>query len=109
MNKILGKDISVTPNSQLVLYTVPTSKTCYITRFVCCNQNSTSITFRVAVVKSGEVLSAKHYEYYDFTLDSKDSFVESLSSMALQSGDFVSVSASLSNVSFALHGIESDN
>lgn len=101
--KILGQSI---PSSASIstLYTVPTSSQAVISSITVCNQ-STSTTYRVAVVPSGSVLGAKNYICYEAPLNANDSIFLSLG-LSLSGSDSISVLSGNSSASFNVYGAE---
>lgn len=107
--KIHGNLGSVAPGAatNTSLYAVPASRKATGT-LTACNQNSSDVTVRVAIIPTGGVgaVAAKDYREYDTTLTAKG--VLEKSGIPLTAGATVLVWASSGGVSFNLDGIEED-
>lgn len=69
----------------------------------CCNQSSADEKVRVALVKSGEALAAKHYICYDTTVPANGLLDKTFD---LGAGDSINVYSTGGNVSFTATGLE---
>ena len=99
--KILGQALPAAA-TDVTLYTAV--KETVVSTIAIANQGFTT-QVRVAVVKSGEALAAKHYIAYDLALNANDSnFITA--GLALGVGDTIVVRAGTSNVSFNAFGAE---
>lgn len=103
--KILGQ-VAPAANTANTIYTVPAATQAVISTINVCNPDSTSRTFRVAVVPNGGTLAQKHYIAYETPIQSTDSIALSLG-LSLGNGDFISVFANnTANMSFGVFGSE---
>jgi len=102
--KVLGQS-SPSANSDTTLYTVPGFTSVIVSSLTICNRDSSSATYRVAIRPAGETLAAKHYAFYDVTLD-RNSTQAPVLGWALSEGDVVTVRCSTTSVSFSLFGTE---
>lgn len=102
--KTLGQ-LSPTATILTDLYVVPASTSAVCSSIFVCNRSSNDTSFRIAVTKSGETTSDKHYIYYDVVIAGNDTFV-STTGITLAAGDKVSVYAALATLSFNLFGQE---
>lgn len=89
------------------LYTVPASRKATGTLTVC-NQNSTDVTFRFAIVPTGGIgsVATKDYREYGTTLSGNG--VLEKSGIPLTAGAALLIWASATGVSFNFDGIEED-
>jgi hypothetical protein len=102
--RVLGQN-SPAANTATTLYTVPASRSAVCSTLAVCNQNSTTITFRVWVAIAGAADSTPQYLYYDVQL-LKNSTAMLTIGMTLATTDLVRIQASATNVSFNLFGQE---
>lgn len=102
--KVLGQ-IVPTAITLTSLYTVPASKSAVISSIIVCNQNSSSILFRIAISVNGAALNSKQYIYYDLPLLPNDTFIATVG-ISLAAGDIIKVQSNTANVSFNLLGLE---
>jgi hypothetical protein len=99
--KIMGQ-AKPAATTDTVLYTVSANTEAQGT-LTSCNQAATDDKVRVALVKSGEVLAAKHYVLYDATVPANGALDKSFE---LGAGDELHVYSTAGNVSFAACGLE---
>lgn len=103
--KILGQ-VAPSLNAANTVYTVPAATQAVVSTINVCNPDSSSRTFRVAVVKSGESLAQKHYIAYETAIPATDSIALTIG-ISLGANDSISVFAnSTSNISFSVFGSE---
>jgi hypothetical protein len=102
--KILGQ---INPSATTItsIYTVPALTSATVSTVAICNQSASAGTFRLAVLKSGDGLAAKHYLYYDVTLSGNDTFAATLG-ITLAAGDALQVYTSSATMSAHAYGIE---
>ncbi len=102
--KILGQ---LTPAATTLsdLYAVPGGTSASISSIIVCNQNASSISFRISLAAAGAADNSKQYLYHDLTLLAHDTFIATIG-ISLASTDVVRVYASSGNVSFNICGIE---
>lgn len=96
-------------NADTNLYVVPASKMFVGSTLNVASRNTSGAisSFRVAVVPSGESLSAKHYIEYEKLIQSRGSKRLTIG-ITLAAGDTVIVRSSDGNLSFSLFGTEQD-
>lgn len=102
--KVLGQN-SPAATTATTLYTVPSSVAAVGSSLTICNQNTASITYRIAVRPAGASLAALHYLAYDVLLNGNSTHVLTLG-LTLATTDVVTVYASTTAVSFSLFGNE---
>lgn len=102
--KILAQN-TPSATTDTTLYTVPAATTAVISMLSIAETGGTGATFRVAVVKSGDTLSTKHYLAYDTALASND-FISMMHGVTLGAGDEVHIYCSATGVAFNLFGEE---
>lgn len=102
--KVLAQ-VSPAATTQTTLYTVPGATVAVLSSLVVCNQNATSITFRVRIQVGGAANDVKQFIYYDVTVFGGDTFVATIG-ISLAAADVVTCYASATNVSFNLFGVE---
>lgn len=103
--KILGQ-VSPAANQSNTIYTVPAGRQAVTSTINICNQDLSARAFSIAIVKSGESLSAKHYIASNIPIPVNDSIGITIGA-TLNSNDSVVVSAnSSSNLSFSVFGSE---
>ena len=109
MPKIHGNLGSLSPAAATNddLYTVPASRKATGTLTVC-NQNSTEVTIRFAIVPTGGIgsVAAKDYREYETTLSARG--VLEKTGVPVTAGAVLLVRASATDVSFNFDGIEED-
>ena len=76
-----------------------------ISSVIVCNQNSTTILFRLSIAVNGASNDPKQYLYYDLPLDGNDTFISTVG-ISLAANDVVRVQSDTSNVSFNIFGVE---
>jgi hypothetical protein len=86
-------------------YTVASLTTAVISSMVICNQNSTTITFRIKIAPGGVVDATAHAIYYDMPLLANDSYLIT-GGLVMASGDIMRIFSSDVNVSFTMFGSE---
>lgn len=102
--KVLGQ-LTPAATTLTALYTVPASTQTTCSSIVVCNQNASSIAFRVSVAIGGAADTPAQYLYYDVALTKNNSFVATLG-ITLAATDVVRVRSDTANVSFNLFGAE---
>lgn len=103
--KILGQ-VAPAANTANTVYTVPAATSTVVSTISICNQDNAARTYRIAVVKSGESLAAKHYIAYESTVPALDSIALRLG-ISMGANDSVSVFANnTANMSFSVFGSE---
>lgn len=103
--KILGQS-NPSINTNTTLYTVPAGNSAVISSISVCNANvSTNHNFSIAVVKSGEVLSAKHYIAQNNVVGFLDTVMITCG-LTLSNGDSLNVFTTGANTSFGAFGSE---
>lgn len=87
------------------LYTVPSAKSAVASTLTICNQNTTSITYRISVRPAGAALASLHYIAYDVLLppNSTDTLTVGIT---LAATDVVTIYTSATGTSFHLYGSE---
>jgi len=101
-NKILGQS-SPSATTLTTLYTVPASTQANVNLFIC-NNSIIDTTIRISIVKSGGSTSNEEYIAYDMKI-SRD-YPINITGIALATGDFIQVYATLATVTFTATGIE---
>lgn len=105
--KVLGQS-APSSNTETTLYTTPSATSAVCSTLAVCNR-STSTTFRISVIPSGETLADEHYIVYDNYIEQYDSVFLTLG-VTLAAGDLISVFAgsanTSANLSFSLFGSE---
>jgi len=103
--KILGQ-VAPAADTANTVYTVPAATQAVISTINICNPDSTTRSFRIAVVKSGEALAQKHYIAYNTAIPTVDSISITIG-ITLGANDSISVySVSTANLSFSVFGSE---
>jgi len=102
--KVLAQ-LSPAATTLTTLYTVPGATQTTVSSVTVCNQNATSITFRVSVAVAAAADNVKQYLYYDQTLAGNSTFIATIG-MTLAATDLVRAYASTTGVSFNLFGVE---
>jgi len=103
--KILGQ-VAPTLNTANTVYTVPAATQSVISSINICNPDSTSRTFRVAIIPSGNTLAQRHYLAYETPVAATDTITLS-AGITMGANDSISVFANnSSNVSFSVFGSE---
>jgi hypothetical protein len=102
--KILGQSIPAATTAA-TLYTVPSSTSTVVSTISICNQAAASITYRIAVVKSGDTLATKHYVAFGTSLAANGTTFLTLG-VTLSAGDSISVYSSTATTSFNAYGVE---
>lgn len=102
--KVLGQ-VAPAATTATTLYTVPSSVAAVGSTLTVCNQNTASITYRIAVRPAGAALASLHYIAYDVLLppNSTDTLTIGLT---LAATDVVTVYTSVTGTSFHLYGNE---
>lgn len=99
--KIMGQ-AKPAATTDTALYTVPALTEAQGT-LSCCNQSTAEDKVRIALVKSGEALAAKHYVAYDAAVPANGILEKSFD---LGAGDVLRVYCTSGNVSFTATGME---
>ena len=103
--KVLGQSVSVA-NTAVHGYTVPTGGNAVVSTVTICNRNTTTdLTYRLAVLPSGETLAAKHYIVYDSILQAQDAIALTYG-ITLAAGDKIVLIASTADFSMTVFGQE---
>ena len=102
--KILGQT-RPTAETQSNIYTVPAGSSAVVSTVNICNQQASSDNFRIAVVPSGETLSAEHYISYNVIVPAYDSIALTIG-ITLSAGDQISAYSNSGNISFNIFGSE---
>lgn len=102
--QVLGQ-IVPSPTTLTTLYTVPALTSASVSSIIVCNQNSTSILFRLSIAVAGVADNSKQYLYYDLPLDGNDTFIATIG-ISLGAADEVRVQSDTANVSFNIFGVE---
>lgn len=102
--QVLGQ-IVPSANTLTPLYTVPGGISASVSSVIICNQNLTTILFRISIAVNGEADDPKQYLYFDLPLESNDTFIATVG-ISLASGDIVNVQSDTANVSFNIFGVE---
>ena len=96
-------------NTANTIYTTPANTQTMVTTLNVCNQDNVARTYSVAVVPSGNTLSAKHYVAYQASINAS-SYIPLVLSFAMNANDSVIVvSPNTANVSFVAFGLEMSN
>lgn len=90
----------------VTLYTVPAGKSTVISTVTVANASTSSQTYRIAVVPSGETLAAKHWIVFDGTLSAFSTDAVTIG-MTLAAGDSIVVSSDVTSTQFTAFGSES--
>ena len=101
ISKILGQ-VKPAATTATTLYTTPAATEAQGT-LVCCNQATSDDKVRIALVKSGETLAAKHYVCFDTVVPANGVMEKSFD---LGAGDMISVYSTGGNISFTATGLE---
>jgi hypothetical protein len=103
--KVLGQSVSVA-NTAVHGYTVPTGGNAVVSTVNICNRSTTSdLTYRLAVLPSGETLADKHYIIYDAVLAAKDA-IGFTYGITLAAGDKIVLIAPTADFSMTVFGQE---
>lgn len=102
--KVLGQ-INPTANTLTDCYTVPTGNTAVISTITVCNYGANTGLFSIAVRPAGATIANKHYISANTTVPTYDSIALTLG-ITLGNTDVISVSSSISTVSFNIFGSE---
>lgn len=102
--KILGQS-APTAGILTDVYTVPAGRSATISSVTVCNENITTILFRVSLAIAGAVDASKQYIYFDLDLNSSNTFVATVG-ITLGTGDVVRVQSDTNNVAFQFFGVE---
>lgn len=103
--KVLGQSVSVA-NTAVHGYTVPTGGNAVVSTVSICNRSTTTdLTYRLAVLPSGETLAAKHYLVYDSILQAQDSIALTYG-ITLAAGDKIVLIAPTTDFSMTVFGQE---
>ena len=103
--KILGQANPTTANTEVVLYTVPSSFMALGSVLSICNQGATTGTCRIAVRPAGTSSTAQTFLLFDAAINPKDSLMLTLG-LSLATTDVIGVWASTTSFSFVLSGSE---
>jgi len=102
--KILAQ-LSPAATTLTTLYTVPAATSAVISSLVICNQNVTTINFRISLAIAGAANNVKQYIYYDLPLLANDTFIATIG-ISLATTDLIRVYSDTTNVSFSVTGVE---
>jgi hypothetical protein len=102
--KVLGQ-LAPAAATLSALYTVPGATSATVSSILVCNQNASTIKFRVSVAVANAADATKQYLYFDVDLTKKNTFSAVLG-LTLGAGDVVRVYTDTTNVSFSLFGVE---
>jgi hypothetical protein len=103
--KILGQVAPAIGTANNV-YTVPASTQAVVSTINVCNPDATQRSTRIAVIKSGESLAAKHYIAYDVPIALNDSLSITIG-ITMGANDSISVYTNgSSNVAYSVFGSE---
>ena len=92
--------------SPVTLYTVPTGKQTIVSSIFAVNHDSVQRTYDLAIVPSGQTLSAKHHIKWDYPIDATD-FDMISQKLTLAAGDKIVVLPSTADkVGFSAFGVE---
>lgn len=86
------------------MYIVPDNTQAICSTLAVCNQGASSF-YNIAVRPTGEALESKHYIAYNASINNYDTTFLTIG-ISLNSGDYLSVMAYNSGVSFTLFGVE---
>lgn len=104
--KVLGQAVLATPGANEIVYTVPALTNSVISSIAIASLESTNtVSYRIAIVPSGQTLSNKHYIRYDKFIEAKQDERMSLG-ITIAAGDRVYISASTIYVAFSVFGVE---
>lgn len=67
-----------------------------------CNQNTSTVHFRLAIVNNGESIAAKHYEYYDEEIKAKKTQPLRNSPFKLRDNQAIWLYSDTANVSYQI-------
>lgn len=87
------------------LYTCPAQTSTVISSIIVTNQAGTGGSYRIAIRKDAENLSAKQYIAYDRTVAANDYESHQLG-ITIDAGDIITVYASSTTISFNAFGVE---
>lgn len=99
------QQLSPSATTLSALYTCPSSTQAVISSLIVCNQNSSTVHFRISVAINGAADNVKQYLYYDMPLFKNDTFAATLG-VTLNAGDVVRVYTDTTNVSFNMALVE---
>jgi hypothetical protein len=102
--KVLGQS-NPSATTATTIYTAPSLTQAVISTITVCNQSATNATYRIAVIPSGDTLSAENYVVYDETIIANSTTALTLG-ITLGAGDFIQVYTSSASVSFNAFGSE---
>lgn len=102
--KTLGQVVPVAINTDIDLYTVPAATSAVCSTLVVCNRAS-GASYRVAIRPAGAVIEPKNYIIYDSSLSANNTSFLTIG-LTLAESDVVTVSSSVTTVSFSLFGSE---
>lgn len=102
--KVLGQS-APSANVATDLYTVPAATNAVTSTISICNQNSSNVSFRLAVRPNGNTLATQHYIVFNNVVVNNDTMLLTIG-MSLNATDVVTVFANTANVSFSLFGTE---
>ena len=102
--KVLGQ-ASPAANTLTDVYVVPSGNSTVISTVTICNQNSSNVSFRLAVRPGNAAVETKHYVSYDTAIPLLDTVSLTLG-ITLAATDVISVRATSANVSFNIFGSE---
>jgi len=87
------------------LYTVPAATSTVVASISVCNRTSGSLTFSLALIKSGQSIDNKNYIYYAEPVAANDTF-QIVAGLSLATGDFIQWMGSASGLSITATGVE---
>lgn len=102
--KILGQ-IDLPPTTDTLLYAVPALTETITSSLIVCNRNNATVTFRIAVVQGGGIITSKDYIYYNLKIAAFDTFIATVG-LTLSAGDEVYAYADLNKLAISLYGSE---
>lgn len=103
--KVLGQ-AALTAQTMTDVYTVPAATQTIVSTVVIANRDSSSNTYRVAVVPAGETLGDEHYISYNVPITGADSTTITIG-LTLGAGDVISVYGGASSLlSVSIFGSE---
>lgn len=103
--KVLGQ-AALTAQTMTDVYTVPAATQTIVSTVVIANRDSSSNTYRVAVVPDGDTLGNEHYISYNVPITGADSTTITIG-LTLGAGDVISVyGGASSSLSVSIFGSE---
>ena len=103
--KVLGQ-VAPAANTANTVYTVPAATSTVVSTIMVCNPDSSTRSFNIAVVPSGQTLAQKNYIAYATPIALTDSISLTMG-ITLAANDSISVYANnTANMSFSVFGSE---